>query len=98
MKVGDILQLVPRTRHAKNRVREHGCQVKVTIVKPDQFCCMHIDGEKENPRSRTVTHPELLCCAVLSETIKHTPEGRFLSHAARTGCWGDGGRVGKVRA
>ena len=49
VEVGDILQLVPRTRHAKNRVREHGCQVKVTIVKSDQFCCMHMDGEKENP-------------------------------------------------
>ena len=49
VKVGDRVKLIPRTRHAKNRVREHGDIVEVCQIKSDQFCCMHLDGDQKNP-------------------------------------------------
>ena len=38
MVVGDKIRLIPKTRHGKNRVREHGDSAVVIHVKPTSFC------------------------------------------------------------
>ena len=38
MKLGDKIKLIPKTRHGKNRVREHGDITVVTIIRPSSFC------------------------------------------------------------
>ena len=38
MVVGDKIRLIPKTRHGKNRVREHGDSAVVVHVKPASFC------------------------------------------------------------
>ena len=37
MVVGDKIRLIPKTRHGKNRVREHGDSAVVIHVKPASF-------------------------------------------------------------
>ena len=44
-KINETLILVPKTRHAKNRVREHGSIVDVTIVRGNRFCVKHRLGD-----------------------------------------------------
>ncbi len=38
MELGDKIRLIPKTRHGKNRVREHGDITVVTIIKSSSFC------------------------------------------------------------
>ena len=44
-RVNETINLIPKTRHAKNRVREHGSIVDVTIVKESSFCVTHRVGD-----------------------------------------------------
>lgn len=41
----DIIKLTPKTRHGKNRVREHGDTVRVEIVKESSFSTTAPDGD-----------------------------------------------------
>ena len=45
IKINDIIILKPKTRHARNRVREHGANTKVIHLKTGQFCVTHLDGD-----------------------------------------------------
>jgi len=38
MELGDKIRLIPKTRHAKNRVREHGEITIITIIRDSNFC------------------------------------------------------------
>jgi hypothetical protein len=41
----DVVKLIPKNRHAKNRVHEHGDIVDVVQIKKDSFCTMARDGD-----------------------------------------------------
>ena len=45
--IGDLLRLSGRTRHGKNRIREHGSLVEVIHLRLDErkFCVTHRDGD-----------------------------------------------------
>ena len=36
--LGDKIRLIPKTRHAKNRVHEHGEITIITIIRDSSFC------------------------------------------------------------
>ena len=38
MELGDKIRLIPKTRHGKNRVREHGDITVVTMIRSSNFC------------------------------------------------------------
>ena len=38
MKLGDTIKLIPKTRHGKNRVREHGELATVIHMRTVSFC------------------------------------------------------------
>tara|TARA_Y100000310_G_scaffold263349_1_gene273528 strand:- start:341 stop:529 length:189 start_codon:yes stop_codon:yes gene_type:complete len=38
MKLGDTIKLIPKTRHGKNRVREHGETTTVVHMRTASFC------------------------------------------------------------
>ena len=38
MELGDKIKLIPKTRHGKNRVREHGDITVVTFIRESRFC------------------------------------------------------------
>ena len=45
MVIGDTVELIPKTRHGKNRVREHGNTAKVVHMKPSSFSVETPDGD-----------------------------------------------------
>ena len=44
MNIGDTVELIPKTRHGKNRVHEHGNTAKVVHMKPSSFSVETPDG------------------------------------------------------
>ena len=38
MKIGDTIKLIPKTRHGKNRAREHGNTASVVHMRSGSFC------------------------------------------------------------
>ena len=38
MNIGDTVELIPKTRHGKNRVREHGETTTVVHMRTASFC------------------------------------------------------------
>ena len=45
MNIGDTVELIPKTRHGKNRVHEHGNTAKVVHMKPSSFSVETPDGD-----------------------------------------------------
>ena len=45
MNIGDTIELIPKTRHGKNRVHEHGNTAKVVHMKPSSFSVETPDGD-----------------------------------------------------
>jgi hypothetical protein len=44
-KLFDVVKLIPKTRHAKNRVHEHGDMADVIQIRKTSFCAMASDGD-----------------------------------------------------
>ena len=45
MKIGDTIKLIPKTRHGKNRVHEHGNTASVDHMKTSRFSVETPDGD-----------------------------------------------------
>ena len=45
MELGDKIRLIPKTRHGKNRVNEHGDFAIVIHIKESMFCVSTPDGD-----------------------------------------------------
>ena len=44
MEIDDVVVIIPKTKHAKNRVHEHGDICDVVHIKESMFCVKHRDG------------------------------------------------------
>ena len=45
MKLGDKIKLIPKTRHGKNRVHEHGNTATVKHMRTSSFCVETADKD-----------------------------------------------------
>ena len=48
----EVIKLVPKTRHAKNRVRENGSTCKVIQIRDSRICVMHLNFSIHNGKFR----------------------------------------------
>ena len=43
--IGDLIRLSGKTRHGKNRIREHGDVTEVVFTRENKFCVTHKHGD-----------------------------------------------------
>jgi len=43
IELDEVIELIPKTRHAKNRIRENGSTCKVIQIRGDRFCVRHLN-------------------------------------------------------